>query len=230
MKRIVTGDVIMPSVAVAGYPRELEAIILTALASDPGARFQTAQEMIEAIDAFAVRSKLTGSSTALGRFMTQLFGSKREPWVGDEVNADPTQISETSGADLGDTADTAADDDDNENDNEKTAIMVDGMAERLAAQAEVEMPSVAPVWEPHEIPAATPSHGMPTAPPPGPPPPLRLGTEPTTQSEPGAQPLIDEQLGWTTGIKPMRAADPELDAARRRRCRSTCEFARVTAG
>jgi serine/threonine-protein kinase len=212
MKRIVGGDVIMPSVAVAGYPRELEAIILTALASDPGARFQTAQEMIEAIDAFAVRSKLTGSSTALGRFMTQLFGSKREPWVGGEVNADPTQISETSGSDLSDTADTADDDDENENDNEKTAIMVDGMAQRLAAQAEVGMPSVAPVWEPHEIPAATPSHGMPTAsppsPPPGPPPPLRLGTEPTTQSEPGAQPLIDEQLGWTTGIKPIVQPNP----------------------
>jgi serine/threonine-protein kinase len=202
MKRIVSGDVIMPSVAVAGYPRELEAIILTALASDPGARFQTAQEMIEAIDAFAVRSKLTGSATALGRFMTQLFGSKREPWVGEEVNADPTQISETSGADLDD--DAALE----ENDNEKTAIMADGMAERLAAQAEVAMPSVAPVWEPHEIPAATPSHGMPTAPPPGPQAPLRLGTEPTTQSEPGARPLIDEQLGWTTGIKPIVQPNP----------------------
>jgi serine/threonine protein kinase len=207
MKRIVAGDVIMPSVAVSGYPRELEAIILTALASDPNARFQTAQEMIEAIDAFAVRAKLTGSATALGRFMTQLFGSKREPWVGDEPNADATQISESTGDSESD-VDTA-----DENDNEKTAIMADGMAERLAAQADLGVPSVAPVWEPHEIPAATPSHGMPTAPPPpaqpsGLPPPLRLGTEPQTQSEPGAQPLIDDKLGWTTNIKPIVQPNP----------------------
>jgi len=81
MKRIVSGEVIPPSVAVPGYPRELEAIVLTAMASDPAARFQTAQELIEALDAFAVRAKLTGSNTAMGRFMTQLFGSKKEPWV-----------------------------------------------------------------------------------------------------------------------------------------------------
>ena len=43
MKRIVAGDVILPSVAVPGYPRELEAIVLTAMANDPNARFQTAR-------------------------------------------------------------------------------------------------------------------------------------------------------------------------------------------
>ena len=90
MKRIVSGDVVLPSVAVPGYPRELEAILLTAMANDPNARFQTAQEMIEALDAFAVRAKLTGSGTAMGRFMTQLFGSKKEPWV--DGGSDRTQI------------------------------------------------------------------------------------------------------------------------------------------
>ncbi len=194
MKRIVAGDVIMPSVAVPGYPRELEAIILTALASDPNARFQTAQEMIEAIDAFAVRAKLTGSNTALGRFMTQLFGSKREPWVGDEGSADATQISEP-GSQPGE-----QDMLDGGDDNEKTAIMADGMAQRLAAQADGDVPAVSPVWEPHDIPAATPSHGVSAAP-------LRLGTEPQTQSNPGAIPLIDDKLGWSTGIKPLVQPD-----------------------
>ncbi len=83
---VVAGDVILPSVAVPGYPRELEAIILTAMANDPNARFQTGQEMIEALDAFAVRAKLTGSNTAMGRFMTQLFGQKKEPWVESATN------------------------------------------------------------------------------------------------------------------------------------------------
>src|SRR5262252_2106315 len=81
MKRIVANDVVLPSIAVPGYPRELEAIALTAMANDPNARFQSAQELIEALDAFAVRAKLTGSNTAMGRFMGQLFGHKKEPWV-----------------------------------------------------------------------------------------------------------------------------------------------------
>jgi serine/threonine-protein kinase len=66
MKRIVAGDVVLPSIAVPGYPRELEAIVLTAMAGDPGARFQSGQELIEALDAFAVRAKLTGSNTRWG--------------------------------------------------------------------------------------------------------------------------------------------------------------------
>ncbi len=111
MKRIVAGDVMLPSVAVPGYPRELEAIVLTAMANDPGSRFQTAAEMIEALDAFTVRAKLNGSDTAMGRFMTQLFGSKREPWVEGSSPGGPdrTQITET--------------DDDGEVDNEKTSII-----------------------------------------------------------------------------------------------------------
>src|SRR5690606_12961801 len=87
------GDVILPSVVVPGYPSELEAIVLTAMANDANARFQTAQEMIEALDAFAVRAKLTGSNTAMSRFMVQLFGQKREPWVDAARVDERTQIS-----------------------------------------------------------------------------------------------------------------------------------------
>ncbi|TMQ04316.1 MAG: serine/threonine protein kinase, partial [Deltaproteobacteria bacterium] len=81
MKRIVAGDLVLPSTVIPGFSRELEAIILTALATDPGARFQSAQELIEALDAFTVRAKLTGTNTAMGRFMLQLFGTKKEPWI-----------------------------------------------------------------------------------------------------------------------------------------------------
>jgi serine/threonine protein kinase len=81
MKRIVSGEVMLPSVAVPGYPRELEAIVLTAMATDPNSRFQSGAEMIEALDAFAQRAKVVGSNTAMGRFMVQLFGMRKEPWV-----------------------------------------------------------------------------------------------------------------------------------------------------
>ncbi|MBA3500605.1 MAG: serine/threonine protein kinase [Deltaproteobacteria bacterium] len=94
MKRIVAGDVVLPSVAVSGYPRELEAIILTAMANDPNQRFQTAQELIEALDAFTVRAKLTGSNTAMGRFMEQLFGSRKEPWVEGAQQHERTEITD----------------------------------------------------------------------------------------------------------------------------------------
>ena len=112
MKRIVAGDVVLPTVAVPGYPRELEAIALTAMANDPNARFQTAQELIEALDAFAVRAKLTGSGTAMGRFMTQLFGSKKEPWV-DTHPSEKTEISIEGGDDA---------------DNEKTSVVASAFA------------------------------------------------------------------------------------------------------
>jgi serine/threonine protein kinase len=91
MKRIVSGEIILPSVAVPGYPRELEAIILTAMANDPSARFQTAQEMIEALDAFAARARLAASASALKRFMTRVFGPNKEPWA-DVGNTDRTQV------------------------------------------------------------------------------------------------------------------------------------------
>ncbi len=81
MRRIVNGDLVPPSVAVPGYPRELEAIVLTAMARDPDFRFQSSQEMLEALDAFMVRAKLQGSPSTMARFMTQLFGVRKEPWV-----------------------------------------------------------------------------------------------------------------------------------------------------
>jgi serine/threonine-protein kinase len=103
MKRIVNGDLVPPSVAVPGYPRELEAIVLTAMARDPDFRFQTTQEMLEALDAFMVRAKLSGSPSAMARFMTQLFGTKREPWV--ELSGDRARTSEVHGGDRTDVTD-----------------------------------------------------------------------------------------------------------------------------
>jgi serine/threonine-protein kinase len=111
MKRIVAGDLVLPSTVVPGFPRELEAIILTALANDPGARFQSAQELIEALDAFTVRAKLTGSNTAMGRFMLQLFGTKKEPWIDATAqSSDHTLV-------------TPAELDDYEDDNDETLVV-----------------------------------------------------------------------------------------------------------
>jgi serine/threonine protein kinase len=91
MKRIVKGDIMPASMIVPGFPPELEVILSTALAVDPNQRFQSAQELLEALDAFAVRSKLASSPSITARFMTQLFGTKREPWIEMERRKRPSE-------------------------------------------------------------------------------------------------------------------------------------------
>ena len=236
MKRIVVGNVTLPSAVVAGYPRELEAIILTAMANDPNARFQTAQEMTEALDAFAVRAKLTASNTAMGRFMAQLFGAKKEPWV---EQTDRTQISD------GASTDSSEMDDENEKtiavDDRDRAIERGGTANERsqvgrATGGTMPMPIAVPIAVPPAGASIMSRSPVPSDPSawqdqrearplaqrslpfesrtPVPQVPIsvnpgaaqtnmaRLGSEPS--SEPGAQPLIDEKLGWSTGIKPLQ--------------------------
>ncbi len=84
MHRIVTGDVVRPSRLVAGYPAQLEKIVMTALCTDPTRRYATASALLEDIEAFAKQARLSPSTMALGRFMRELFGEVLEPWQGAE--------------------------------------------------------------------------------------------------------------------------------------------------
>lgn len=84
MHRIVTGDVVRPSRLVAGYPAQLEKIVMTALSIDPTRRYPTASALLEDIEAFAKQARLSPSTMALGRFMRELFGEVLEPWQGAE--------------------------------------------------------------------------------------------------------------------------------------------------
>jgi serine/threonine-protein kinase len=219
MKRIVAGDLVLPSVAVPGYPRELEAIVLTALANDPNARFQSGQEMIEALDAFAVRAKLTASNTAMGRFMVQLFGSKKEPWVEGPANqADATQISDPGS------------EPDHDND-EKTTLIESSQQQQLQRAMTATAPSTA-VDDVSSVGTAdwhqAPSRGKSTDPMPmggamPMPMPMPMPTSapmqnyagtgpmhayppslpPRIETEPGARPLVDDKMGWQTGVNSL---------------------------
>ncbi len=80
MNRIVTGDIPSPTKKRPDYPPALEAILMKALALDPIDRYQTAGEMLEAIEQFATRERISLSTTALGRFIRELFGERPEPW------------------------------------------------------------------------------------------------------------------------------------------------------
>ncbi|MCE9574355.1 MAG: serine/threonine protein kinase, partial [Deltaproteobacteria bacterium] len=92
MNRIVTGDIPSPTKKRPDYPPALEAIVMKALALDPADRYQTAGEMLEAIEQFATRERISLSTTALGRFIRELFGERPEPWQ-DLAALDPREPS-----------------------------------------------------------------------------------------------------------------------------------------
>jgi eukaryotic-like serine/threonine-protein kinase len=81
MHRIVTSDIVRPTRLVQGYPQALEAIVMKALAVDPGQRYQSAGLLLEALESFATTSRLSLSTMALGRFMRDMFGQVPEPWL-----------------------------------------------------------------------------------------------------------------------------------------------------
>lgn len=81
MHRIVTGDVVKPTKLLADFPKALEAIILKALTVDPAGRYQTAGELLEAIEQFAIANRISLSTMAFGRFMREMFGEVPEPWL-----------------------------------------------------------------------------------------------------------------------------------------------------
>src|SRR5436190_4013604 len=81
MHRIVTGDVVRPTRLVQGYPQALEAIVMKALAVDANQRYQSAGQLLEAVESFAMSSRMSLSTMGLGRFMRDMFGEMSEPWL-----------------------------------------------------------------------------------------------------------------------------------------------------
>jgi len=81
MSAIVQARVPRPTVIRKDLPIDLERIILKALAKEPAARFQTAEELRQALDKFATKERLTTSANALAGYMRKLFGDRLEPWV-----------------------------------------------------------------------------------------------------------------------------------------------------
>jgi serine/threonine protein kinase/anti-anti-sigma regulatory factor len=69
-----------PTSLVPGYPPELAAIVMKALAKNRVSRFQTAQELQEALEGFAVSRGMSLSTLSLGRFMRDLFGERAEAY------------------------------------------------------------------------------------------------------------------------------------------------------
>ena len=80
MAAIVEGEIPPPSTLRADIPPALDAIILRSLQRSPEARFQTTDDLREALEQFAVEHMLRTSNKALSDYMTSLFGQRPEPW------------------------------------------------------------------------------------------------------------------------------------------------------
>jgi serine/threonine protein kinase len=94
MHRIVTGDVVRPTRLVPSYPQALEAVVMKGLAVDAHQRYQSAGELLEAIESFAMAARMSLSTMALGRFMRELFGEVPEPWLTSARVRQPTPAKE----------------------------------------------------------------------------------------------------------------------------------------
>jgi len=81
MAAIVSDPPQAPSTRRPDIPPELDALALRLLAKDPDVRFQTADEVHEAIETIAVRMGTALSSAALARYLRELFGQRPEPWI-----------------------------------------------------------------------------------------------------------------------------------------------------
>jgi serine/threonine-protein kinase len=76
LRLICDRDYPSPSQVRFGYPRELEAIVMRALAKDRTHRWQSAREMQAALEEFVRRERLGVSTIALSQFMQALFEEK----------------------------------------------------------------------------------------------------------------------------------------------------------
>ncbi len=96
MHRIVTGDVVRPSRLIQGYPQALESIVMKALAVDASTRYQSAHQLLEALESHAVTSRMSLSTMSLGRFMRDMFGEQPEPWLNQNHQSLPLPPKEST--------------------------------------------------------------------------------------------------------------------------------------
>jgi eukaryotic-like serine/threonine-protein kinase len=73
LKAIVYGEVAPPSSVVRGIPKQVDAIVMKALAKNRDDRYQTAGDMQLAIEEFLVRGRLPATPAHLSAYMRELF-------------------------------------------------------------------------------------------------------------------------------------------------------------
>ena len=97
-KLICERELPLPSRVCPGYPPDLEAIVMRALARDRSERWQSAREMQAALEEYVRRDRLAASRTGLSQFLRSLFADKlarhHESLVEDKRLADRVTVDE----------------------------------------------------------------------------------------------------------------------------------------
>src|SRR6185295_2364842 len=90
MTAIVNEPPPAPSSQRSEVPRAVDDIVLRLLAKSVGDRFQTAGEVVEAIENASMRAGTILSTSAVSRLIHDLFGARAEPWreLGEAVPFD----------------------------------------------------------------------------------------------------------------------------------------------
>ncbi|HEY5949595.1 MAG TPA: protein kinase [Kofleriaceae bacterium] len=221
MHRIVTGDVVRPTRLVQGYPQALEAIVMKALAVDASQRYQSAGLLLEALESFAVSSRMSLSTMGLGRFMRDMFGEVQEPWLNtaatkvlQPIVQKESTISSTNGQGTESHPDLLGNDTSGIPDDEARFPDSDGI--NSAAKTTLDLPreeerdrddSVPGDWNPKSYPAALPVTAPETLDPDSPLPSVYPTAGTKRQSEPSmrAQALVMPLQPGTppTGVEPL---------------------------
>jgi serine/threonine protein kinase len=84
-----------PSARRSDLPSAIDDLVLRLLAKSPADRFQTAAEVVDAIEAASLQSGTILSTSAVGRLVRELFGVRAEPWLkldGDAAALEPSTI------------------------------------------------------------------------------------------------------------------------------------------
>jgi serine/threonine-protein kinase len=91
LERIAYGHLTPPSQAMRGYPLELEAIVMKALAVNPERRYQTAGAFGAAIEAFAMGRGIALGHAAIISEMKHLFSARRRRFArsSNDIASDP---------------------------------------------------------------------------------------------------------------------------------------------
>ncbi|HEX7843871.1 MAG TPA: serine/threonine-protein kinase, partial [Kofleriaceae bacterium] len=140
MNAIVTEPTPPPSARRPEVPPEVDELVLRLLAKDPDDRFQTADEVVEAVEAVAARTGSVLSPSALGRFVRELFGNRPEPWIELESQPDSSEgISVTSEPIPGELAISSGESD------RQLSSVVDLSSSRPVTESLEPLPSEAPV-------------------------------------------------------------------------------------
>ncbi|MCX4242697.1 bifunctional serine/threonine-protein kinase/formylglycine-generating enzyme family protein [Paraliomyxa miuraensis] len=81
MGMIANRDAPLPSSVLSGYPEELEAIVVRALARDRDERYPSARALQDDLEAFVRQYQLSTTTGAVAELMRELFGAKPLPWA-----------------------------------------------------------------------------------------------------------------------------------------------------